>query len=232
MSPCQICVHSLTHSFHLFRWATVANYDFKMFFRTEVLEVDTRQWYRRSVLDFSLVIYGRWGETGLLTPSGLSEEMIRLPYLLTYSLPHSLHGAGYYLKRWLSLSLSKNVLLSYGTRRFITVFTQARHWTLSRASWIQFAPSIPTSVRSILMLSSHLRLGLPNNIFSLRSSQPKPCKHLSPLPCVPHVLPTESSRLPRICEIFGSNLGWGASWPIEIRLFSVPPEEWRNTILK
>jgi hypothetical protein len=28
------------------------------------------------------------------------------------------------------------------------------------------------------MLSSHLRLGL------LRASQPKPCKHLSPLPCI------------------------------------------------
>jgi hypothetical protein len=25
----------------------------------------------------------------------------------------------------------KNILLSYGTRRFITVFTKARHWTLS-----------------------------------------------------------------------------------------------------
>jgi hypothetical protein len=42
----------------------------------------------------------------------------------------------------------------YGTRRFITVFTKARHWALSWASRIQFAPSIPSSVRSILMLSS------------------------------------------------------------------------------
>jgi hypothetical protein len=79
-----------------------------------------------------------------------------LTYLLTYSLTHSLLGAGY-LKRWLSLSSSKNIL-SYGTRRFITVFTQARHWILSWASWIQFTPSSPISLRSILMLSSHLRL--------------------------------------------------------------------------
>jgi hypothetical protein len=42
-----------------------------------------------------------------------------------------LHGAGYYLKSWLSLSMSKNILLAYGTQRFITVFTQAHHWTLS-----------------------------------------------------------------------------------------------------
>jgi hypothetical protein len=70
-----------------------------------------------------------------------------------YSLTHSLHGAGYYLKSWLSLSLSKNILLSYGNQRFIIVFTQAHHWTLSWASWIQFAPSIPISLRSILMSS-------------------------------------------------------------------------------
>jgi hypothetical protein len=80
--------------------------------------------------------------------------------ILTYSLTHSLHGAGYYLKSWFSLSLSNNILLSYGYRRFITVFTQARHWTLSRPNWIQFVPLITVSLRSILMLSSHL--GLPN----------------------------------------------------------------------
>jgi hypothetical protein len=53
------------------------------------------------------------------------------------------------------------VCFLYGTRRFITVFTKARHWTLSWASWIQFAPSIPFSLRFILVLSSHLRLGFP-----------------------------------------------------------------------
>jgi hypothetical protein len=52
----------------------------------------------------------------------------------------------------------------YGTRRFITVFTKACHWTLSWGSRIQFAPSIPISLRSILMLSSHLRLGLPSGL--------------------------------------------------------------------
>jgi len=46
----------------------------------------------------------------------------------------------------------------YGTRRFITVLTKAHHWTLSWASRIQFAASISMSLRSILMLSSHLRL--------------------------------------------------------------------------
>jgi hypothetical protein len=67
----------------------------------------------------------------------------------------------------------------YGTRRLITVFTKVRHWTLSWASRIQFAPSITISLRSSLLLSSHLRLVFPVDS-SLQTSQPKPCKHLSP----------------------------------------------------
>jgi hypothetical protein len=47
------------------------------------------------------------------------------------------------------------------------VFTKARHWTLSWASWIQFAPLIPISLRSILMLSSYLCLGLPSGLMPL-----------------------------------------------------------------
>jgi hypothetical protein len=45
-----------------------------------------------------------------------------------------LHGTGHYLKSWLSLNLSKNIQLSYGTQRFITVFTKSCHQTLSWAS--------------------------------------------------------------------------------------------------
>jgi hypothetical protein len=65
----------------------------------------------------------------------------------------------------------------YGTRMFITVLTETRRRTLSWASRIQSAPSIPTSLRSSLMLSSHLRLGLPSGSY-LRASQPNSCKHL------------------------------------------------------
>jgi hypothetical protein len=52
----------------------------------------------------------------------------------------------------------------YGTQRFITVLTKARHWNLSRASRIQFAPTIRISLRFILMLSSQLRLGLRSGL--------------------------------------------------------------------
>jgi hypothetical protein len=78
-----------------------------------------------------------------------------MTYLLTYLLIYLLHGAGYYLKSWLSLRSSKNIPLSYGTRRFITVFTKARHWTLSWASRIQFAPSIPISLN---VIQNHLHI--------------------------------------------------------------------------
>jgi len=46
----------------------------------------------------------------------------------------------------------------YGTRRFITAFKSARHLSLSWANSIQSMPPYPTSWKSILILSSHLRL--------------------------------------------------------------------------
>ena len=53
----------------------------------------------------------------------------------------------------------------FGTRRFITVLTSARHLSLSWANSIQSPQPPPTSWRFILILSSHLRLGLPNGLF-------------------------------------------------------------------
>ena len=53
----------------------------------------------------------------------------------------------------------------YGTKRFNTSFTSARHLSLSWASSIQSVPPHPTSWRSILILSSQSRLGLPSGLF-------------------------------------------------------------------
>jgi len=53
----------------------------------------------------------------------------------------------------------------YGTRRFITAFTSARHLSLSWARLIQSMPPHPTSWRFILIISSHLHLGLPSGLF-------------------------------------------------------------------
>ena len=53
----------------------------------------------------------------------------------------------------------------FGTRNFLTVPTSARHLSLSWVNSIQFPQLPPTSWRSILILSSHLRLGLPSGLF-------------------------------------------------------------------
>jgi hypothetical protein len=47
----------------------------------------------------------------------------------------------------------------------ITVSTRALHWSLFRARLIQSTPSHPISLKSILILSTHLHLGLPSCIF-------------------------------------------------------------------
>jgi len=84
--------------------------------------------------------------------------------LLTYLLlTYSLHAAQSFWKLTGS-QLVKKFPAFYGTRRFITAFTSARHLSLSWARSIQSVPPHPTSWRSILILSSHLRLGLPSGL--------------------------------------------------------------------
>ena len=70
-----------------------------------------------------------------------------------------------HLKKLTGSQLVKKFPAIYGTRRFITAFTSARHLSLSWARSIQSKLPHPTSWRSILILSSHLRLGLPSGLF-------------------------------------------------------------------
>jgi hypothetical protein len=63
------------------------------------------------------------------------------------------------------LELVKKFPAFYGTRRLLTALTSARHLSLSWASPVQSSHPHPTSWRSILILSSHLRLSLPNGLF-------------------------------------------------------------------
>ena len=71
------------------------------------------------------------------------------------------------LEKLASLQLVKKFPAFYGTRRFLTALTSARHLPLTWASPIQSSYPNPTSWRSILIrvLSSHLRLGLPSGLF-------------------------------------------------------------------
>jgi hypothetical protein len=55
----------------------------------------------------------------------------------------------------------------YRSLRFITIFGRSRHGSALVSRWIRSRPSYTVSLRSFLMLSSHIRLGLPNRLFIL-----------------------------------------------------------------
>ena len=86
-------------------------------------------------------------------------------YLLTYLLNS---WSRVHLEKLIGFQLVKKFPSFYGTRRFITSFTSARNLSLSWAISIQSIPPHPTSWRSILILSYHLRLDLSSGPFSLR----------------------------------------------------------------
>ena len=68
------------------------------------------------------------------------------------------------LEKLTGLQLVKKFPAFHGTRRFITTLTSVRHLSLSSASPIQSIYPHPTSWRSILILSTHLRLGVPSGL--------------------------------------------------------------------
>jgi hypothetical protein len=88
--------------------------------------------------------------------------------------PHSSHHITTYLltpwsgvlleKLTVNFAASQDIPPIYGTRKSLTVPTSARHLSLSWANSIQSPRPSPTSWRFILILSSHLRLGLPNGL--------------------------------------------------------------------
>jgi hypothetical protein len=107
-------------------------------------------------------------------------------YSLTHSWSWALHD------KLPILQLLKNYPAFYGTRRFIAVLTRALQWSLSWAKWIESIPSHPITLRSILILSTHLRLGLPSGLFASGFPTNILYAFLFP-PFVLHVLPISSS---------------------------------------
>ena len=84
-----------------------------------------------------------------------------MPRILSYLL----HGAESFLMKLTGLHLVKKFPAFHGTRNFITALTSVRQLSLSWASPIQSIYPHPTSWRSNLILSTHLRLGLLSGLF-------------------------------------------------------------------
>ena len=70
------------------------------------------------------------------------------------------------LEKLTGLQLVKKFPAFHGTRKFITALTSVHQLSLSWASPIQSIHPHPTSWRSILILSTHLRLGHPSGLLS------------------------------------------------------------------
>ena len=90
-----------------------------------------------------------------------SSRHTKQPYLFTYLL---IPWCRVLLEKLTGLQLVKKFPAFHGTRSFITALTSVRHLSLSWASPIQSIYPHPTSWRSILILSTHLRLGLPSGL--------------------------------------------------------------------
>ena len=110
------------------------------------------------------------------SPVGLFTEVLYNNVPFTFNLPpkyitsfvftllaYSMEQSPSWEANWF-LQLIKKFPAFYGTRKFITLLTSARHLFLSWTNSIQSPQPLPTSWRSILILSSHPRLGLPNGL--------------------------------------------------------------------
>ena len=108
------------------------------------------------------------------------------------------------LEKLTGLQLVKKFPAFHGTRRFITVLTSVRHLSLSRANPIQSTYPHPTSWRSILMLSTHLCLGLPSGLFTSGFPTKTLYAPLSSPIRTTCASPSHSSRI-----YHPHNIGWG-----------------------
>ena len=107
------------------------------------------------------------------------------------------------LEKLTALQLVKKFPAFHGTRRLITALTSVRQLSLSWASPIHSIYPHPTSWRSFLILSTHLRLGIPSGLFP-PVSPPRPYTPplLSNTRHMP--IPSHSSRF-----YHPHNIGWG-----------------------
>ena len=96
------------------------------------------------------------------------------------------------LEKLTGSAASQKIPRIFGTRRFITILTSARHLSLSWTNSIHSPQRRTTSWRSILILSFHLRLGLHNSLFP--SGFPTRTSLFSPIRAT---CPTHRIKFPR-----------------------------------
>ena len=90
-----------------------------------------------------------------------NKEATSRPFMVTYLLTP---WCRVLLEKLTGLQLVKKFPAFHGTRKFITTLTSVRQLPLSWASPIQSIHPHPTSWRSILISSTHLRLRLPSGL--------------------------------------------------------------------
>lgn len=83
---------------------------------------------------------------------------------------YALNAADSFLKL-VFFQKTKKFSVFYGTLTVITQLTTAHHLSLSRTTWFRSTFSYPTSIRSVLILSSHHRLDLPSCLLSSDSDE-------------------------------------------------------------
>jgi len=134
---------------------------------------------------------------------GVSGSRIRFIYYTYLITPWS----SVHLEKLTGFQLVKEFPKFCGIWRFITTFTSVHYLSLSWASSIQSIPHIPhpTFWRFILILSSHICMGLPKCFLSLKFPHQNPIyastlSHMCYMPCTSH-----SSQFDHL-----NNIGWGA----------------------
>jgi len=152
-----------------------------------------------------LVVLVRRNETRLKRYSLLTYLLTYLrTYLLTYLLTP---WCRVLLEKVTGLQLVKKFPAFHGIRKFITALTSVHQLSLSWTSPIQSIYTHPTSWRSVLILSTHLRLCLPICLFSSGF----PTKTLF-TPLLTHTrrmpTPSHSSRFYHPHKIEKNEMGW------------------------
>ena len=136
--------------------------------------------FRTTVLDPD-ISSASYSSTALVKSFGNHTRPSSISYLTSLLTP----WCRVLLEKLTGLQLVKKFPAYHGTRMFITTLTSVRQLSLSWTSPIQSIYPHPTSWRSILILFTHLRLGLPSGL--LPSGFPTKTLYTpSPHPYAPH----------------------------------------------